>query len=76
MAKYYEACPKCGRTNFGAILHCNRCGTEFCQKCTGKRKYPDGTAYECCPRCGAEIDEDEDTVQIVVTEKENAKNKK
>ncbi len=76
MAKYYEACPKCGRTNFGTIFHCNRCSTEFCSKCTGKRVYPDGTPYECCPRCGAEIDEDEDTVQVVVTEKENAKLRK
>ncbi len=75
MAKYYEACPKCGRTNFGAILHCMRCGTEFCQRCTGKKSLPDGTQYECCPRCGAEIDEDEDTVRVVVTEKENARNK-
>ena len=29
----------------------------------------DGTEYACCPRCGAEIDDD-DTVIVVVTEKE------
>ena len=76
MAEYYEACPRCGRANFGEILHCKRCGTEFCTRCTGKRTLPDGTKYECCPRCGAEIDEDEDTVYVVVTEKENRRNKR
>ena len=69
MAEIYKSCPKCGRTNFGAILHCARCGLDFCQKCTGKRKFPDGTEYECCPKCGAEIDEDEDTVKIVYVQK-------
>lgn len=76
MAKYYEACPRCGRTNFGEILHCKRCGTEFCTVCIGKRTLPDGTVYECCPRCGAEYDdEDDDAIYVVVTEKENARNK-
>ncbi len=73
MAEYYSACPRCGRTNFGEILHCKRCGTEFCTKCIGKRTLPDGTKYECCPRCGAEFDEDDDTIYVVVTEKENAR---
>ena len=76
MAQYYEACPHCGRTNFGEILHCKRCGTEFCTVCIGKRKLPDGTPYECCPRCGAEFDEDDDTIYVVVTEKENLRNKR
>ncbi len=76
MAKYYDSCPRCGRTNFGEILHCKRCGTEFCTRCIGKRQFPDGTPYECCPRCGAEFDEDDDTIYVVVTEKENARNKK
>ncbi len=75
MAEYYSACPRCGRTNFGEILHCKRCGTEFCTKCIGKRTLPDGTKYECCPRCGAEFDEDDDTIYVVVTEKENARNR-
>lgn len=73
MAEYYEACPRCGRTNFGKILHCKRCGSEFCTKCIGKKTLPDGTKYECCPRCGAEFDEDDDTIYVVVTEKENAR---
>ena len=30
---------------------------------------PDGTRYECCPRCGAEIDEDEDTVHVIAKQK-------
>ena len=55
MAEYYEACPRCGRTNFGKILHCKRCGSEFCTKCIGKKTLPDGTKYECCPRCGAQF---------------------
>ena len=76
MAEYYSACPRCGRTNFGEILHCKRCGTEFCTKCIGKKTLPDGTKYECCPRCGAEFDEDDDTIYVVVTEKENARNKR
>ena len=75
MAKYYDACPRCGRTNFGEILHCKRCGTEFCTVCIGKRTLPDGTPYECCPRCGAEYDDEDDAIYVVVTEKENAKNK-
>ena len=75
MAEYYSACPRCGRTNFGEILHCKRCGSEFCTKCIGKRTLPDGTKYECCPRCGAEFDEDDDTIYVVVTEKENARNR-
>lgn len=76
MADFYEACPRCGRTNFGEILHCKRCGTEFCTKCIGKRTLPDGVSYQCCPRCGAEFDEDDDTIYVVVTEKENARNKR
>jgi len=74
MERYYDGCPRCGRKDFGTILHCKRCGTDFCTKCQGKRSLPDGTEYECCPRCGAEIDDD-DTVIEVVTEKENAKNR-
>ena len=31
--------------------------------------------YEACPRCGAEFDEDDDTIYVVVNEKENARNK-
>lgn len=77
MAQYYEACPRCGRTNFGEILHCKRCGSEFCTVCIGKRTFPDGTPYKCCPRCGAEYDdEDDDAIYVVVTEKENARNKR
>ena len=75
MAEYYSACPRCGRTNFGEILHCKRCGSEFCTKCIGKKTLPDGTKYECCPRCGAEFDEDDDTIFVVVTEKENRRNR-
>jgi hypothetical protein len=72
MAKYYDGCPRCGRRDFGEILHCKRCKTDFCTKCQGKRKLADGTEYGCCPRCGAEIDDD-DTVVVVTTEKENAR---
>ena len=61
-----------GRRDFGEILHCKRCKTDFCTKCQGKRKLADGTEYGCCPRCGAEIDDD-DTVVVVTTEKENAR---
>ena len=64
----YKSCPKCGRTNFGKIYHCNKCGCEFCMKCTGKRRDSEGAIYECCPRCGVELDED-DTVQVVAVEK-------
>ena len=64
----YKSCPKCGRTNFGEIFHCGRCGTEFCTHCTGKRKDSDGTEYKCCPRCGAELDDD-DTIKVVAVEK-------
>lgn len=74
MAKYYDGCPRCGRRDFGEILHCKRCNTDFCTKCQGKRKLADGTEYACCPRCGAEIDDD-DTVVVVTTEKENIKNR-
>ena len=74
MAKYYDGCPRCGRRDFGEILHCKRCNTDFCTKCQGKRKLADGTEYACCPRCGAEIDDD-DTVVVVTTEKENARNR-
>ena len=74
MAAYYDGCPRCGRKDFGVILHCKRCGTDFCTKCKGKRRLPDGTEYECCPRCGAELDDD-DTIMEVVTEKENARNR-
>ena len=70
--KYYDGCPRCGRRDFGEILHCKRCNTDFCTKCQGKRKLTDGTEYACCPRCGAEIDDD-DTVVVITTEKENAK---
>ena len=76
MAEYYSACPRCGRANFGEILHCKLCGSEFCTKCIGKKTLPDGTKYECCPRCGAEFDEDDDTIYVVVTEKENLRNKR
>ncbi len=65
----YDSCPRCGRTNFGEILECTRCSLVFCTKCKGKRSLPDGTQYECCPRCGAEIDEDEDTVRVIAKEK-------
>ena len=65
----YVSCPRCGRTDFGEILECKRCGLIFCQKCKGKRSLPDGTQYYCCPRCGAEIDEDEDTVRVIAKEK-------
>ncbi len=75
MATYYDGCPRCGRKDFGEIFHCKRCGAEFCEKCTGHRRFPDGTEYDCCPRCGAEMDDD-DTVFVVVTEKENARNQR
>ena len=65
----YNSCPKCGRKDFGEILECKRCSLIFCQKCKGKRSLPDGTQYYCCPRCGAEIDEDEDTVRVIAKEK-------
>ena len=65
----YNSCPKCGRKDFGEILECKRCSLVFCQKCKGKRSLPDGTQYYCCPRCGAEIDEDEDTVHVIATQK-------
>ena len=65
----YDSCPRCGRTDFGEILECKRCSLIFCAKCTGKRSLPDGTRYECCPRCGAEIDEDEDTVHVIAKQK-------
>ena len=65
----YNSCPKCGRKDFGEILECKRCSLIFCQKCKGKRTLPDGTRYECCPRCGAEIDEDEDTVRVIAKQK-------
>ena len=65
----YDSCPKCGRTDYGVIYHCDRCGMEFCDKCIGKRTLPDGTKYECCPRCGAELDEDEDTIRVVAKRK-------
>lgn len=41
----------------------------FCAKCKGKRTLQDGTQYYCCPRCGAEIDEDEDTVRVIAKQK-------
>ncbi|MCR5833688.1 MAG: hypothetical protein K6G55_03460 [Selenomonadaceae bacterium] len=69
MANDYKSCPRCGRTDFGEILKCNRCELEFCTKCTGKRSLPDGTQYKCCPRCGAEIDEDEDTVRVIAKQR-------
>ena len=69
MENTYTSCPRCGRTNFGEILECKRCGLIFCTKCTGKRSLPDGTEYKCCPRCAAEIDEDEDTVQVIAKQK-------
>lgn len=68
MAESYESCPRCGRTNFGEIFHCARCGTEFCTYCTGKRRDSDGKEYKCCPRCGAELDDD-DTIKVVAVEK-------
>ena len=74
MAAYYDGCPRCGRKDFGVILHCKRCNTDFCTKCKGKRRLSDGTEYECCPRCGAELDDD--TIVEVVTEKENARNRR
>ena len=73
MDEKFTSCPRCGRTNYGAILECKRCGLVFCEKCTGKRKFPDGTPYECCPRCGAEIDEDEDTVRVIAREPKSGK---
>ena len=69
MPKEYSSCPKCGRKDFGEILECKRCSLIFCQKCKGKRSLPDGTQYECCPRCGAEIDEDEDSVRVIAKQK-------
>jgi len=74
MAEYYEACPRCGRTNFGEIYHCRLCGTEFCTKCTGTKTLPDGTQCKCCPRCGEEFEDDE-SIYVVVTESENRRNK-
>ena len=65
----YNSCPKCGRKDFVEILECKRCSLIFCQKCKGKRNLPDGTQYYCCPRCGAEIDEDEDTVRVIAKQK-------
>ncbi len=64
----YDSCPKCGRTDFGEIYRCERCGMEFCTKCMHKRTLPDGTSYGCCPRCGAEVDEDEG-VHVVAKQK-------
>ena len=69
MAKEYVSCPKCGRKDFGEILECKRCSLIFCQQCKGKRSLADGMQYECCPRCGAEIDEDEDSVRVIAKQK-------
>lgn len=69
MEKVYTSCPKCGRKDFGEIYECKLCSMIFCAKCKGKRTLSDGTQYECCPRCGAEIDEDEDSVRVIAKQK-------